>query len=108
MRHTYTLNTTLDNYLDFMADIDLQKKLDSSIDAFERVVANEDVHVLYLRYKKIMFMDPRDFLYVKKTERNGDEAVEISKSIQVVDFQPKYSYIVWLGVPVGNQQPGHC
>lgn len=33
-------------------------------------------------------MDPRDFLYIKYTDRKDDHLIEISKSITVDHFQP--------------------
>lgn len=33
-----------------------------------------------------MFMDPRDFLYIKYYDRKGDDCIEISKSIYVENF----------------------
>lgn len=93
MRYTYTLNTTLDNYLAFMADIDLQAKLDNSIDCYENVWKQDEYGILYLRYKKILFMDPRDFLFIKKTDRKEDMAIEISKSINY-DYVPKYFFYI--------------
>lgn len=31
-------------------------------------------------------MDPRDFLYIKFTDRKGDDCIEISKSINIEKF----------------------
>ncbi|CAD8134681.1 unnamed protein product [Paramecium octaurelia] len=89
MKYTYTLNTTIDSYLEFMKDLQLQKSMDNSIDAFEKHLEDMNLQINYLRYKKIMFMDPRDFLYIKYSDRKGDDCVEISKSIQVDNFQPQ-------------------
>jgi hypothetical protein len=87
MRHTYTLNTTIEKYMTFMKNLNLQKSLDSSVDAFETHLAEGDVQINYLRYKKILFMDPRDFLYVKYTKAiDANSIVEISKSIEIPDF----------------------
>ncbi|CAD8143965.1 unnamed protein product [Paramecium pentaurelia] len=89
MKYTYTLNTSIDSYIEFMKDLQLQKQMDNSIDAFEKHYEDINFQINYLRYKKIMFMDPRDFLYIKYTDRKGDDCIEISKSINVDHFQPQ-------------------
>ncbi|CAD8045751.1 unnamed protein product [Paramecium primaurelia] len=89
MKYTYTLNTSIDSYIEFMKDLQLQKQMDNSIDAFEKHYEDINFQINYLRYKKIMFMDPRDFLYIKYTDRKGDDCIEISKSINIDHFQPQ-------------------
>ncbi|CAD8159404.1 unnamed protein product [Paramecium octaurelia] len=89
MKYTYTLNTSIDSYIEFMKDLQLQKQMDNSIDAFEKHYEDINLQINYLRYKKIMFMDPRDFLYIKYTDRKGDDCIEISKSVNVDHFQPQ-------------------
>ncbi|CAD8134907.1 unnamed protein product [Paramecium pentaurelia] len=89
MKYTYTLNTSIDSYLEFMKDLQLQKQMDNSIDAFEKHFEEMNLQINYLRYKKIMFMDPRDFLYIKYYDRKGDDCIEISKSINVDNFKPQ-------------------
>jgi len=49
MRYTYTLNTTLDNYIAFIKDLELQKTLDNSIDAFEAHYQSDEMQLNYLR-----------------------------------------------------------
>ncbi|CAD8139341.1 unnamed protein product [Paramecium pentaurelia] len=89
MRYKYTLNTTIEKYMAFMKDLELQKKLDSSIDQFESHFSDDSLQINYLRYKKILFMDPRDFLFVKYTKYIDENTVfEISKSIENDEFQP--------------------
>ncbi|CAD8060989.1 unnamed protein product [Paramecium primaurelia] len=89
MRYKFTLNTTIQNYISFMRDLQLQKQLDSSVDQFESHYSDERLQINYLRYKKILFMDPRDFLYIKYTKFIDDDTViEISKSFENQDFQP--------------------
>ena len=40
-------------------------------------------------------MDPRDFLYVKRIDRKDENnCIEISKSIQIEGFQPKYDNMI--------------
>lgn len=63
--------------------------MDNSIDAFEKHFDEMNLQINYLRYKKIMFMDPRDFLYIKYYDRKGDDCIEISKSINVDNFKPQ-------------------
>ncbi|CAD8054290.1 unnamed protein product [Paramecium primaurelia] len=89
MKYTYTLNTSIDSYLEFMKDLQLQKQMDNSIDAFEKHFDEMNLQINYLRYKKIMFMDPRDFLFIKYYDRKGDDCIEISKSINVDNFKPQ-------------------
>ncbi|CAD8050325.1 unnamed protein product [Paramecium sonneborni] len=89
MKYTYTLNTSIESYLEFMKNLELQKQMDNSIDAFEKHYEDNNLQINYLRYKKIMFMDPRDFLYIKYTDRKGDDCLEISKSINVDHFHPQ-------------------
>ncbi|CAK73131.1 unnamed protein product (macronuclear) [Paramecium tetraurelia] len=89
MRYKFTLNTTIQNYISFMRDLQLQKQLDSSVDQFESHYSDEGLQINYLRYKKILFMDPRDFLYIKYTKFiDEDTVIEISKSFENQDFQP--------------------
>lgn len=94
MKYTYQLNTTLQSYIEFMKDLDLQKSMDPSIDAFEKHFEGLNSQINYLRYKKILFMDPRDFLYIKYSDIKDDHLVEISKSIIVDHFQPSYNILL--------------
>ncbi|CAD8081183.1 unnamed protein product [Paramecium sonneborni] len=89
MRYKFSLNTTIQNYLAFMRDLQLQKQLDQSVDQFESHYSSQELQINYLRYKKILFMDPRDFLYIKYTKLiNEDQVIEISKSFENQNFQP--------------------
>jgi hypothetical protein len=56
-------------------------KLESSIDAYERVLGDQMCCVQYLRYKKMLMMDPREFLYVKYSKHDRGRYIEVSKSI---------------------------
>ncbi|CAD8087206.1 unnamed protein product [Paramecium sonneborni] len=89
MKYKFSLNTTIQNYLAFMKDLQLQKQLDTSVDQFESHYSDERLQINYLRYKKILFMDPRDFLYIKYTKFiNKDSVIEVSKSFEDQNFQP--------------------
>ncbi|CAD8128788.1 unnamed protein product [Paramecium sonneborni] len=89
MRYKYTLNTTIQKYIEFMKDLEMQKKLDTSIDQFEQHYSNSQIRINYLRYKKILFMDPRDFLFINYSKFIDENTLfEISKSIESDEFQP--------------------
>ena len=68
--------------------------MDPSIDAFEKHYEGTNSQINYLRYKKILFMDPRDLLYIKYSDIKDDHLVEISKSIIVDNFQPSYNILL--------------
>ncbi|CAD8052860.1 unnamed protein product [Paramecium sonneborni] len=89
MRYKYTLNTTISKYIAFMKDLEMQKKIDSSIDQYEQHFSNNQLQINYLRYKKILFMDPRDFFFIKYIKYIDENTLfEISKSIESDEFQP--------------------
>lgn len=44
-------------------------KIEPAIESYERHMEDEDTCLQYLRYKKVLMIDSRDFVYVKYTER---------------------------------------
>ena len=70
--------------------MDLQLKIENSIDVYERIRGNDDFSIMYLRYKKLPLMDPREFLYVKhRYYLENNSMLEVTKSIDIPGFKPK-------------------
>ena len=88
-RYTFTIKGTIDRYMAFISDLEMQMRIDSGIETYERPVDGSRVSLMYLRYKKILLMDSRDFLYIKYQEEQHNKLIEVSKSIEIPDFKPK-------------------
>ena len=52
-----------------MNDFALQKNFDPNIDQYEKIVESpeNDTKIIYLAYKKVLIIAPRDFVYVRYT-----------------------------------------
>ncbi len=62
------------------------KSFDNTIESYEIREKNESISLIYLKYRKVLFIDPRDYLYVKYTEYiNEKELVEVCKSVNIHD-----------------------
>lgn len=63
-------------------NFELQKAFDSNIDSYEcRQKADEFTKVIYLAYKKILIVSPRDFVYVRYSFKKNNENWYIATSI---------------------------
>ncbi|CAD8115702.1 unnamed protein product [Paramecium sonneborni] len=72
------------DFIDFMSNFQIQKELDSRIDAFYPMKKNEDnkESIIYLSYKPILMTSAREFIYYKKTKQIATNVwCDVSKSI---------------------------
>ena len=56
---------TLNLYNDYYNDPNKLKHFDIAIENYEIKAKHENTQLVYLKYKKVLFIDPRDYLYVK-------------------------------------------
>ncbi|CAD8112570.1 unnamed protein product [Paramecium sonneborni] len=73
------------DFIELMSNFQIQKELDSRIDAFYPIKKNEEnkESVIYLSYKPILMTSAREFIYYKKTkEIDTNVWCDVSKSIQ--------------------------
>ena len=77
----------LEQYNSLYNDPNKLKQFDSAIDTYEIKFKNENTSLIYMKYKKFLFIDPRDYLYVKYTEQvNKNEIIEVCKSVNISDL----------------------
>eukprot|EP01017_Pseudomicrothorax_dubius_P014984 TRINITY_DN17463_c0_g1_i2.p1 TRINITY_DN17463_c0_g1~~TRINITY_DN17463_c0_g1_i2.p1 ORF type:complete len:151 (-),score=34.08 TRINITY_DN17463_c0_g1_i2:31-483(-) len=74
-----------------MRSIDEQKRLDSDIDKYQVIGAEDrDNLLIYLCYKKMLLATPRDFVYFKGIRKEAHEGVwsDVARSINFVSNSP--------------------
>lgn len=61
---------------------ELQKKFDVNIDSYEcQDKLDEGTKIMYLAYKKILIVSPRDFVYIRYNFKKDDEYWVVATSI---------------------------
>ncbi len=74
--------------IDFKNNFEIQRTMDANMDQFqivERFGEQQNFIKLYLRYKKVLFASPRDFLYTKHYQKIADEPeawIDASQSVR--------------------------
>ena len=64
-------------------NLELQKSFDLNINIFEcRKNLDKQTNILYLAYKKIFIIAPRDFLYIHYKFKKGKENWTIASSLE--------------------------
>jgi hypothetical protein len=85
--YEFQLRGTPQQYLEFMADYEIQKSIDPNIKEFELIEElAEGLSVKYVQYKKMLASTPRDFVYLSYEGRakvNGvEEVISVNTSIR--------------------------
>lgn len=63
-------------------NFELQKSFDPNIDVYEcRDRIDDSTKIIYLSYKKVLIISPRDFVYVRYQFKRGNEYWIIATSI---------------------------
>ena len=71
--YTFQFPCTYSDYEKMHDDLELQKSFDTNIDVFEcRKKIDEMSSVMYLAYKKIFIIAPRDFAYIEYKFKKGE------------------------------------
>ena len=78
----FTFPTSFSLYEEMQNNFALQKSFDSNIDCYEcRDQVDDFTKVIYLSYKKILIVSPRDFVYVRYQFKKDNEFWTIATSI---------------------------
>ena len=90
-RSEYIMPCSPEQYIQFMNNIEEQRKLDSKIDSyFIDETFGENYFLIFLQYKKMLVFSSRFFVYIKHFEKlAGDDKIwiDVSKSVEVEKYQ---------------------
>ena len=85
--YTFRFPTTYDFYEEMQNNFKLQKSFDTNIEHYDcKEIIDENTKIIYLAYKKMLIVQPRDFVYVRYTFKE-DENTYWSIATSIPDEQ---------------------
>lgn len=80
--YTFEFPTSYEFYEEMQNNFELQRNFDSNIDSYEcQDQIDENSKLIYLAYKKILIVSPRDFVFIRYTFKKGTENWSIATSL---------------------------
>ena len=103
IRSEWLMDFEPQEFIQFLGNVELRSTWDKKMESVKRLkTIMSEYGVYYQKYKKIMLLAQRDFLYVSKTFQTGNAWVDICSSIELPEFPPDQNDTVRMRVFLGG------